>query len=111
MSRSRYLLFTVALAAAAGWLALAEPAPRYELRAGEAELTTRSIGALEVGMSVRLADAPGPVGTVLQFIRRDEVGRSADLAVVEWGEGRPRAVPLAALQPLDGGAAAQLATR
>lgn len=111
MNRSRYLLFTLALAGAAGWLAFGEPAPRYQLRAGEAELETVSIGALEVGMPVRLADEPGPAGTVLHFIRRDEGGRSADLAVVQWSEGAPRAVPLTALQPLDAGVAPHLATR
>jgi hypothetical protein len=114
VTRRTYVLAAVALGCAALWVAM--PEQGYALTPGEAELDTVSIGKLEVGMPVRLkpSEGAGPTGTVVKFIRRDEGGRSTELAVVAWveEEGAPqRPAPLAALEPLDAGAAMQVAKR
>ena len=107
VNRKRYIVAMVALAA--GALALVWPAEGYELKAGEAELDTVSIGQLEVGMPVRAKEGQA-MGTVTRFIRRELHGRAEELAVVKWSEAPEHAAPLTALEPIDAGAQ-QLAHR
>ena len=107
MSQSRYILSVLFLAAGALWFA--QPTQGYALQQGEAELSTSSIGKLEVGMQVRTS--AGARGSVIKFIRRDLGSRAADLAVVQWDEQGPSAAPLSALEPIDAGHSQQLANR
>lgn len=107
MNRKLYILCTALLASAA--LCFAQPGG-YALREGEAELTTTSIGALEIGMPVR-GKADGSTGRVIKFIRRDVGGRAADLAVVQWEAAAERPEALTALEPIDAGTALQYANR
>ncbi len=106
MNKRRYILWAALLASAALWLS--QPEGGYALQPGEAELSTVSLGKLEIGMSVR--DGSGATGKVTKFIRRDVGARSAELAVVAWDENVQAASPLSALQPIDAGSV-QVANR
>jgi hypothetical protein len=108
VTRKLYILCAALLASAA--LAVAQPAGGYALRDGEAELSTTSLGQLEIGMPVR-GRADGSTGTVIKFIRRDVGGRAADLAVVQWEAAEQQPEPLAALEPIDAGTSLRVAQR